>query len=376
MEQYLSAAREHVSRRCAADREWLYRKPFDANAGNAAFFDEMYSVMNLLRAMAITPGGRVLEVGSGPGWVTEILLALGYEVHALEPSEEMIAIAAERVAAARGHFHLGDSPPVTFHAEPLETCSLPSEAYDAVLFHASLHHVVDEDRGLAQCFRLLRPGGVLGASEGAWIPGDRKLEAQLDQEMQRFGTLENPYTVEYLDFLLRRHGFVDVRRYFAVNGLLPEAMGRRPVAAVATSRPWDGNNLTARKPSLHRATTLDGGTARTRARITVLATTLDRPTGAAHLQVRLANRGDTAWLANAPRVGWVAVALRQGEPGSPDLVEAGGRHPLPRTLAPGEQIVLDLDFRLPPARAAGPWLLDLVNEGMFWFSERGSPPSP
>jgi len=247
-ETWLQAAREYASR---ADRAWLYRKPFDHDTGHPAFFDDLYGVMNLLRAMAITPGGKVVEVGSGPGWVTEILLALGYHVDAVEPSEEMIAIARERVADARRHFHLGETPRVSFHAETLESCTLPGDAYDGVFLHAALHHVVDEQRGLAQCFRLLRPGGVLGVSEGAWIPGDWRLEEKLDEEMSRFGTLESPYTVEYLDFVLRRVGFVDIRRYYAVNGLLPAARGGWRIARAATSRPWDSNNLTSRKPPAH-----------------------------------------------------------------------------------------------------------------------------
>jgi SAM-dependent methyltransferase len=367
MEAYLQTAREYVSRHSAAGRDWLYRKPFDPGAGHPAFFDDMYGVMNLLRAMAITPKGRVLEVGSGPGWVTEILLALGYEVDAVEPSEEMIAIARVRVEHARRHFRLGDTPRADFHSQPLETCALPDESFDAVFFHAALHHVVDEDQGLAQCFRLLRPGGVLGVSEAAWVPGDRHLEAKLDEEMRQFGTLESPYTVEYLDFLLHRHGFVDIRRYFAINGLFPATMGRRQIAEAATSHPWDGNNLTARKPSPYAATTLDAD-ARTEAKIEILESALDRATGTVRIKARLTNRGETVWLAESPRSGWVSIALRRGDPGSPELVEGESRHRLPRTLPPGEALIVDLVFRIPADTCADAWHLDLVNEGIFWFS--------
>jgi SAM-dependent methyltransferase len=373
MEAYLLAAREYVARLSEADRAWLYRKPFDVSTGHPAFFDEMYGIMNLLRAMGITPRGRVLEVGSGPGWVTEILLALGYEVDAVEPSADMIAIARERVDHARRHYRLGDSPRAEFHAEPLETCSLPGDAFDAVIFHAALHHVVDEEKGLGQCFRLLRPGGVLGVSEGAWIPGDRFWEEKLEEEMRQFGALENPFTAEYLDFLLRRHGFVDIRRYYAVNGLFAVEMGDRRIAKAATYRPWDGNNLTARKPAPYAATTLDPS-ARTEAEIEVLESALDRASGIARLKVRLVNRGETAWLAEAASrgVGWVSIALRRGEPGSPRFLEGASRHRLPRTLPPGEEVVLDVTFRLPADSFAGAWFLDLVNEEVFWFSSRGT----
>lgn len=383
METYLQAAQEYVGQLSAGDRDWLFRKPFDVSTGHPAFFDEMYPLMNLVRAMGITPGGRVVEVGSGPGWVTEILMALGYEVDALEPSADMIAVARERLDQARRHHHLERPPRVAFHAEPLETCTLPGDAYDAVLFHAALHHVVDESKGLAQCFRLLRPGGVLGVSEGAWTPGDRYWEEKLDEAMRLYGALENPFTAEYLDFVLRRCGFVDIRRYYVVNGLFPADLGSRPLAEVATYTPQNGNNLTARKPALHAATTRDPN-AHTEAAIEVLESALDRASGIARLQVRLRNRGETAWLAESPGAGWVSVALRQGDPGSPGFREGESRHRLPRTVAPGEDLVMDLAFRLPPGSDtsdssdgsdrsdAPPWHLDLVNEDVFWFSQRGT----
>src|ERR1700688_706916 len=371
MEAYLRAAREYVTRLSEENRAWLHRKPFDASTGHPAFFDEMYGIMNLLRAMGITPKGRVLEVGSGPGWVTEILLALGYDVDAVEPSADMIAIARERVDHARRHYHLGDSPRAEFHAEPLETCSLPGDSYDAVVFHAALHHVVDEQSGLGQCFRLLRPGGVLGVSEGAWVPGDRFWEEKLDAEMRQFGALENPFTAEYLDFLLRRLGFVDIRRFYAINGLFPAEMGTCTIAKAAAYRPWDGNNLTARKPAPYAATTLDPN-ARTEAAIEVLESALDRAAGIARLKVRLVNRGDTAWLAESRGAGWVSIALRRGKPGSPEVLGGASRHRLPRPLPPGDEVVMDLAFRLPADSFEDAWFLDLVNEEVFWFSSRGT----
>jgi SAM-dependent methyltransferase len=371
-EAYLQAAREYVSRR--SDLSWLYRKPYDRNAGHPMFFEEMYAVMNLLQAMAITTWGKVLEVGSGPGWITEILLALGYEVDAVEPSEEMIAIAQDRIAQARRHLRLGEVPRCRFHAEPLESCALPGGSYDAALFHASLHHLIDEDRGLAQCFRLLRPGGVLGISEAAWVPGNRQLESDLEEEMRQFGTLESPYTAEYLDFLLHQHGFVDIQRYYTVNGLFPAEMGDRRITEIATGRPLDHNVLTARKPSPYAATTLDPSV-RTEAGIEVLDSAFDRSAGTIHLRMRLINQGETVWLAEAPRVGFVTIALRRGELESPGCVEAEPRHRLPYDVKPGEELVLSLSFRLPADAVDGPWVLDLVDEGQFWFSRRGSPPA-
>ena len=83
---YLDAARRYASQQSGFEREWLHRKPFDPRAGNEQFYLQVYAVMNLLRVMEIAPGGRVLEVGSGPGWVSELLQrveASGYKAVAL-----------------------------------------------------------------------------------------------------------------------------------------------------------------------------------------------------------------------------------------------------------------------------------------------------
>ena len=154
---------------------WLLCKPYVRKPGNNEFYDELYQVMNLLRAMEIPYGGKVLEVGSGPGWVTEILVALGCEVHALEPSGEMIDIARARMVRAIEHWQLQNPPPFEFFCQTLEECNLPENEneneYDGVFFHAALHYIIGEKVGLSQCYRLLKLGGVLGASEAAWEPG-------------------------------------------------------------------------------------------------------------------------------------------------------------------------------------------------------------
>lgn len=372
-EDWLEAAREYVSRKPADERAWLYRKPYDDSPGNAEFFHETYSILNLLGAMAVPFRGRILEAGSGPGWVSEILMSLGYEVEGIEPSEEMIAIAKGRIEAAVRHHRLDSPPRVTWHATTIEDCDLLDESFDGVLFHAALHHVIDEDRTLGQCFRLLRPGGVLGVSEGAWIPGDRALEEKIEEEMRRYGTLENPFTPEYLDWLLFRHGFVDVTRYHAVNGYFPAEMSAVPLEALPGERAETHNNLTARRPSSWPLTTVDRD-ARTLAEIAVLDSRFG-PDGL-RLRVRLDNRGETAWLHRAPKPGKVTVALRSGALGTSAFREAEHRHELPRTVPAGESIELDLHFQIPEEARDAPWELDLVNEQTFWFSERGTRPAP
>jgi ubiquinone/menaquinone biosynthesis C-methylase UbiE len=374
-EAYLRAAEEYVGALAEGEFLSLYQKPFDRNPGNPTYYAKLYAVLNVLQAMEIRPGGRVLEVGSGPGWVTEILLGLGFEVDAVEPSASMIRVARERVAACVQHHHIANAPRVEFHYCSLEECALPDESVDAVLFYESLHHVIDEDRGLAQCFRVLRPGGVLGVGgESAWQPGNREQEDAWDEEMARFGTLENPFTAKYLDALLHKHGFREVVRCHGINGFFPVEMGNMTVKQAAQSPAELLSNLVARKPSSHFRTTADPNTP-TRAEVTVLGVRNDPAAGKVCLRVRLVNRGESIWLPGPMGMGWVTVALYRGELGGAGFQEATPRCRLPRRVAPGDEVVLEPCYLMPEGYQEHPWRLDLVSEWYFWFSTRGSPPA-
>lgn len=65
------------NQRAVADYERTAREYVDTVDGKASASDEALRRM----AAAVTPGARVLEVGSGPGWDADRLEALGVDVH-------------------------------------------------------------------------------------------------------------------------------------------------------------------------------------------------------------------------------------------------------------------------------------------------------
>lgn len=376
-DQFLKAAADYANHFEAKDQDWFYRKPFDPNPGNPYFLTAFCNLTNVLGVMRLPQGATVLEVGSGPGWLTEILLALGYKVVALDPAAAMHAVSRRRLELAVKHWRLPQPPAVQHLPEPLEECSLPEESVDAVLFYESLHHIVDERAGLGQAFRVLRPGGVLAvAGEWAWVPGEPTLEANLEAEMAEYGTLENPFTREYLDHLLARTGFERVVRYHAVNGFFPADQGGRTIAEAATCPAASTNCLTARKPkSAGPATTADP-TAAAAAAVAVRSARLG-PDRVARVECAVTNSGPVTLLAWRPGDlgGFVTVSLCR-QPNGP-LVEAGRAH-LPRPLEPGQSAAVGLTFPLPADQPADGWQLALVNEGHYWFHLRpgGTPPTP
>jgi len=96
-----------------------------------------------------TPG-KVLEIGCGDGARLATLEKLGWSVHGQEVDEQAAA-----AAAGRGYRVL---------VGQLEEIGLPSAEYDAVVMNHVLEHLHDPEAVLAECRRILRPGGLFVAT--------------------------------------------------------------------------------------------------------------------------------------------------------------------------------------------------------------------
>jgi hypothetical protein len=89
------------------------------------------------------------------------------------------------------------------------------------------------------------------------------------------------------------------------------------------------------------------------------------------LSARIRNLGNTAWRAGEKRRGVVALGGHLHAGGA--LVELDFlRVALPRDVAPGEALDLAFSFRAPPQPGAYVLELDMVDEEIAWFAQRGS----
>lgn len=100
------------------------------------------------------PGERVLDAGCGSGRVTELLLARGAEVVAVDRSQAMVDIARARLGE-RARVVCADLAELVL-----------DEPVDAVFSNAVFHWIPDHDRLFAALFAALRPGGRLVAQCG------------------------------------------------------------------------------------------------------------------------------------------------------------------------------------------------------------------
>ncbi|MGP3637083.1 class I SAM-dependent methyltransferase [Streptomyces sp. 24-1644] len=155
----------------------------------------------------ITPGGRALDLGCGPGRNALHLAALGYEVDAVDLSPAAIAWAGERAdeAGADVRFHCGDAFALT--ATEL------TGPYDLVHDSGCFHHLPPHRRisYLALLDRVLAPGGHLALT--CFAAGGMGSELP-DEDFYREAGLKGglAYTAESLRWIFSDLTEIELRR--------------------------------------------------------------------------------------------------------------------------------------------------------------------
>jgi SAM-dependent methyltransferase len=118
-----------------------------------------YLVPMLLEAARVGPGTRVLDVGSGPGYVAALAAERGAEAVGLDVAEAMVELARELHPAIR--FEQGDAQALPFL----------DGSFAAVVGNFAIHHLAEQARALRDFRRVLRPGGHVALT--AWDDGAR-----------------------------------------------------------------------------------------------------------------------------------------------------------------------------------------------------------
>jgi SAM-dependent methyltransferase len=116
-----------------------------------SFFDRVADDV----AAAALHGGRVLEVGCGPGRLSAALAARGLEVNGLDLDPAMIDRARSNARAA----DLPADLVPTYTVGDVASLPFPDATFDVVVSTLSMHHWDDREAGLAEIGRVLRPGG-------------------------------------------------------------------------------------------------------------------------------------------------------------------------------------------------------------------------
>lgn len=117
-----------------------------------------------LSALSLPAAPDVLELGAGPGFVTERLAALF-------PTARITALDRDPRLLAKAGVRLADRPGTSFVLADAASTGLPEARFDLVVTRYLLQHLADPRPMLAEALRLLRPGGVhavIEVDDGMW----------------------------------------------------------------------------------------------------------------------------------------------------------------------------------------------------------------
>jgi SAM-dependent methyltransferase len=248
--------RELVARGGPSFRQWHLTKPFlgeplagaplHGDDSRSAMdphvtYNELFGFLDVLLAADPPHGARVLDVACGPGWTSHYLGKMGYAVLGLDISEEMLEFARARVAAEPFPPYPRAGLDVRFVNHDIEAEPLGAEAgepYDLALLDSALHHFLNPVAALRHLGESLRPDSLVAIVE-AFRPEGAPLDAQSVAIMERYQTLERPYTRSQMSDVLRLSGFEHHVFLHGVNGLAldPEQpLAPGPTRAVLAAR--------------------------------------------------------------------------------------------------------------------------------------------
>jgi SAM-dependent methyltransferase len=150
-----------------AVEQWRQFQAFEEHGWNevAAVYAELTDAFELttgpagraiLDAAGVTPGQRVADIATGPGFLAGLAAARGAVVTGVDIAQSMLDEARQRY------------PAIELRQGAAEQLPLEDASQDAIVSAWGLPHFADHGAFFAEARRVLRPGGAL--SLGTWGP--------------------------------------------------------------------------------------------------------------------------------------------------------------------------------------------------------------
>lgn len=164
---------------------------------------------------------RVLDIGTGPGFYAIILARRGYDVTAVDYSEEMLQEAKRNAGA------LADK--IRFARMDAQKLAFADGSFDAIVTRNLTWNLPDPAGAYREWMRVLRPGGALVNFDANWYAylfnEDKQQEYQRDRTNARLAGVED------------HEAYAETDMMEGISRMLPMGHLRRPQ--------WDMDTLNA-----------------------------------------------------------------------------------------------------------------------------------
>jgi SAM-dependent methyltransferase len=338
----------------------------------------LFDLGTVLMLLDCRPGDRVLDLGAGSGFSSEMLARFGYQVAALDPDHEALRHNRRRQSfdpariEGRVHVAVGIAERIPF----------ADRSFDGAVGLNVLHHVPDLAAAIAEIARVLRPGARFVGCE----PGLDHLEvAESVRAVREHGENDRPFDVIQFLEIATALGF----RRALLPATLHSALRLVPLEEIDMFRTgWHPRDTLTNEgvvQELHRKhayamlvrdgervpTSRKPGKLRCELAVSRLAGPV-APGETAFVSATATNLGDTIWLAAASALGgFITVGCKLTTPSGRLISDTIGRTFLPADVPPDRKVSVDLRLPIPGDLKPGEYelVVDLVNELVCWFSD-------
>lgn len=206
-------------------------KPFLGGPDYAPFWVDVFQFLDVVHASRLEQGSLVIDVGCGPGWTIQWLCKLGHEVVGLDISAELLEVAETRMQTDPYPPYVTRPFAYSLREHDIEEAALDlGRKARLALFESTLHHFHNPVAALRNTVADLADDGIVAVIEAAAPPKGSEWDLMNVEIMERYDTIERPYTKAQLLDLLELAGLEYVTFLRPVNGLYrQEADGLAPV---------------------------------------------------------------------------------------------------------------------------------------------------
>lgn len=325
----------------------------------------------------LAPGMKVLDFGSGTGWISKFLWQMGCEVIGVDVSEEALRLARilfEKYPVPKSRESCWDFRLFDGYKLPLR-----DDEVDRIVCYDTFHHVPNQKTIVDEFYRVLADRGTIVLSEPI---GAHSKSKSSQAEMRQHKVLENDLDLAELKALFEYTGFTGPKLKVAT---MPELLidfeewqkivKKRRVKSVTSSMGVFGR-LTAimyfqKGESLLDSRFADGLACSLKVERRQLQIRKDE---ACWLDIEIENTGSNLWLCGPEgSIGTVAIGIQELDLETREIKAERGRVGLEKDALPGDILKMRIPINL---KEIGKYQLriDLVSEHVCWFHERGAEP--